>query len=317
MLFIFYILRDQIVVDGDWSTVRSYDNTKEGSVRGYNKLRPGKPCLQAIVYFVNGFCLRPELVGGKGVPIMGDKLIEHLQEVREQCRQIDWVRLDSGFICHASVKGLDDFTRTDYGTEKIRFIVNLKKCCQGATEVMRTSKCREWQKIKRGLEIQDHPDIQLYKNYSKKHRVVLVKEYISFKQNWEYYMLATNEVNMDAVDLYSFYHKRQAIENFFDEAKNSYFIENLPSKKLLGNDLYFNIICLVFNLLVQFRRDVLPQKHCNLHLRTLQKEYFDLELEFDERRLTIPRWIPKYRSLILVLQRLKKLNISVEYRICG
>ena len=304
------------IADVDTSTIRSYDNKKEGSEKGFNKLRPGKNCFQALSYFVNGFCVRSSIIGGKQVPIKAMVLQEHLLEVREFCGILKWVRMDSGFMSEELLRYLDSFVCEAGKNNKIKFIANVKKNCTGAKEALGNLRWKEWETISRGILIQDHRDVQIYQKYDKKHRIIVVKEYARAKDKWQYYTLITNENEMSAHSLLKFYHKRQCIENFFDEAKNSYFIENLPSHKLLGNSVYFNIICLTFNLLRIFRYDSLRKQDQNIQLKTLQKKYFDLEMEHNGKILSIPRWIPIYRSILAVVNRLIKLGIDVNYKIC-
>ena len=309
--------QEQIIVDGDWSTLRSYQNSKDGSVKGYNKLRPGRPCYQANVYFANELYIKADVLAGNEVPLDSLSLFTDLEEVRRLCGRIDWIRLDAGYISWLNLQRLDSFSCQGYSRQKAKFIVNVGSGTIGAKEAIRLSRFRAWQKVKRGVEIQEFQSMQVYKDYDRKHRLILVHRYFEQEKCWKYYALVTNDTTMTALQLYRFYHQRQCIENFFDDAKNSYFIEHLPSQKLLGNSLYFNIMCLAFNLLVLFRYEILRKKDHWIQLRTLQKNYFLLELLWNGQVFSISRHMADYRVLLMIFRRLKKLGIPLKYRLYG
>ncbi len=317
MLREFFESQEQIVLDGDWSTIRSYPNKKEGAVKGQNKLRPGRNCYQANAYFANGLYVKADVLAGNQVPIDSLTLFSDLREARRLCGRIDWLRLDAGYISILNLQRLEDFSCQGHSREKIQFIVNVGKGTIGAKEAIRKSSCRCWQKVKNGVYIQDFPAIQVYKDYHQKHRMILVKRYFEQEKKWKYYALITNNNGTSALDLFHFYHKRQCIEYFFDDAKNSYFMEHLPSSKLLGNSLFVNIICLTFNLLVFFRHEVLRKKDQWIQLKTLRRNYLKLDIVWNGQNLIIPRCLPNYRVVLMILRRLEKLNIRLEYRLCG
>ncbi len=309
--------QEQIIVDGDWSTLRSYQNSKDGSIKGYNKLRPGRPCYQANVYFANELYIKADILAGNEVPLDSLTLFTDLQEVRRLCGRVDWIRLDAGYISWINLERLDSFSCQGHSRQKVKFVINVGSGTIGAKEAIRLSRFRAWQKVKRGVEIQEFQSLQIYKDYEQKHRLILVHRYFEQEKRWKYYALVTNDETMSSLELYRFYHQRQCIENFFDDAKNSYFIEQLPSQKLLGNSLYFNIMCLAFNLLVLFRHELLRKKDQWIQLRTLQKNYLLLEVFWDGQVLTVSRHMADYRVLLMIFRRLKKLDIPLEYRLCG
>jgi len=309
--------QNKVVVDGDWSTLRSYSNKKEGAVKGNNKLRPGRPCYQAVAYFANGFYIKASVVAGNQVPLQPLALLTDLKEVRRLCGHIDWIRLDAGYQGKEKLQNLDGFSWKGNSQKKVHFIISIGSAGIGFQRARCTSRFRIWHRVKKGVFIQDFDHIQVYREYQNYHRLILVKRFFEQEKRWKYYALVTNDMEQDAVDLYRFYHLRQCIEDFFDDAKNSYFIEHLPSSKLLGNSLYFNIICLTFNILILFRHEVLRKKDHWMQLKTLQKKYLDLDLTWDGTILVISRSLPTYRCILMILQRLEKLNIAMEYRLCG
>ncbi|MEW6571678.1 MAG: transposase [Nitrospirota bacterium] len=307
----------EVVVDGDWSTLRSYPNQKEGAVKGNNKLRPGRPCYQASAYFANGFYIKASVLAGNQVPLQPLALLTDLKEVRRLCGHIDWIRLDAGYQGKEKLQNLDNFSWQGNSRKKVKFIISIGSAGIGFKYACKASRFRVWHRVKKGVFIQDFDHVQVYQGDQKYHRLILVRRFFEQEQKWKHYALVTNDTEQDAIALYRFYHKRQGIEGFFDDAKNSYFIEHLPSSQLLGNSLYFNIVCFAFNVLILFRHEVLRKKDHWMQLKTLQKKYLDLDLTWDGTILTISRSLPIYRCILMILQRLEKLNIALEYRLCG
>ena len=315
-------MQKQVVIDGDTSTVESYENKKQGAEKGFNKKNPGGNCFQALTFFGAGFALKSDLLGGKAAPLRSYRTIAHLKEVRKICGRIDWVRLDAGFISGKTLSLLDKFSVCHNLQEKINYVVNAGMKCWGGKEALRKSKFQEWHKVEKGVYLQDQGWSKVYYKDGNLHRLILVKQFFDGgkdskgKESWKYYLLCTNS-EMPAVSLYYFYHQRQTIENFFDEAKNDYFINNLPCRKLLGNSLLFNIKALAFNLMCLFRHEVLREEDASIRLSTFQRNYMERDISFDGCTLFIYRYDNvHYRRVLVILQRLKKLGVALKYRIC-
>lgn len=309
-----------IVCDGDTSTIQTYGDMKHGSSKGFNKKRPGSFCLQALQYFVNGMSVLPDIMPGNKVPQKAFMTFCDLKKVRTICGRLDWIRLDCGFISLQMLRYLDNFSRKGNSREKVKYVVNAGMKCTGATEAKRRSRYRDWTKIGPGVFLQDHGLCQIYREDDTLHRLLLVKEYFpggKGKGEWKYYALCSSEANAPAITLYHFYHQRQTIENFFDEAKNDYNLEHLPCTKIMGNALYFNLICLAFNLLYLFRLDILRKQDHKIRLSTFQRTYLSLQLDFDGKILSIFRSSSfYYRRILTVLRRLSKFCIVLKYRFC-
>ncbi len=305
-----------IVVDGDISTLRSYQNNKEGAEEGYNKLRPGQPCFQAIAYFANGFCIRPEIMQGKKAPLKKFAFVSQLKEVRKLVGRIDWLRLDAGFVNKEMLDELDVFSKKGNSTEKILYIVNAGTGAKGVKDAIDTNHCRTWKKYNDGSYFQEISSRKVYKESTTEHRMILLKQFDKNKNKWRYYALVTNDLESDTYDLCCHYHQRQDIEGLFDQGKNDYSLENLPSHKLMANSLYFSIIALTFNLLLCFRNDCLNSKDSCIRLKTLQRRYLNRDMPSNGSVLFLSRSLLDYRTFLAIFRRLKKLNILLEYRLC-
>ena len=311
---------EQIVCDGDTSTIQTYSNHKQGSCKGYNKKCPGGFCLQSLQYFVNGMSVLPEILPGNKVPHKAFSTYNDLKAVRKLCGRLDWIRLDSGFVGREMLDFLDDFSYQGNSEKKVKYIVNTGMGCIGAKKAKRLSRFREWISISKGVKLQDHGVCQIFRGDKKVRRLLLIKSYFSGgkgKGEWKYYALCSSENSTPATVLYHFYLQRQTIENFFDEAKNDYYIEHLPCKKLMGNNLYINLLCLAFNILYLFRKTALRKQDQKFRLSTFQRKYASLQMEFDGKTIYIFRSSSLYyRRFIAILRHLEKLEIFLEYRIC-
>lgn len=308
------------ICDGDTSTLRTHKNRKEGVCKGFNKKRPGSLCLQASQYFVNGMSVKPQILEGNMVPPKWFVTNNDLKEVRTLCGRIDWIRLDAGYMGAKMLSCLDNFSSHGHSVEKVKYIVNVGMGCIGAKNAKQSSYWRKWQKLSKGVMIQENKYSLVYKENTRLHRLIFVKKFFpggKGKGEWKYYALCTNDFESSSIDLYYFYHQRQTIENFFDEAKNDYHLEHLPCTKMLSNSLYFNLLCLAFNILVLFRRQILRQQDQNIRLSTFQRIYLALEIDFDGFNLFIYRSLSiYYRRLLAILQRLKTFGVVLNYRIC-
>jgi len=304
-----------IIADLDWTTLRSYENKKEGAECGYNKLRPGQACFQASQFFVNGYGICPELLGGKTMPKTAEFLDKNLSRVRYLVGHIDWFRGDSAYCSTKNLRVLDEFTCTVRGTKKIQFIVGSSISSQGAKNAFEMSEKRRWQKINDGTFIMDFPSIQVYAGYPICHRMIIVRRFFKARDRWDDYAIVTSNTEMSAKQTFYFYHQRETIENFFKEAKHSYYLENLPASKLGRNQLYLHLICLAFNIIRMARMTLLSHKDHNIYLATLRRNYLHLDVTFRDGILFIPRWMPQYRAILAILQRLIDLNVPYKYRL--
>lgn len=273
--------------------------------------------MQGLAYFANGDYVTCEVVAGNDVPLDSLTLFTQLQTVRRLCGRIDWIRLDAGHTSALNLQRLDDFSRHGNSRDKANYIICIGGSGIGFSYALATTHSRVWHRVKKGVFVQEVGCIPIFQEYPQPHRLILVKRYSTMKQLWTYYALVTSDTVQDCVTLYRFYHKRQTIESFFDEAKHSYWLEHLPSGTLYSNSLYFNLLGLAFNLLALFRRACLRRQDHHLELMTLQWRYLALAIWWDGSILTIDRSDPDYLVLLQVLRRLKKYNIVLEYRFDG
>jgi len=87
----------------------------------------------------------------------------------------------------------------------------------------------------------------------------IIVQTLSAKGNLKYSLLITNisRRDMDAVEIFHFYNKRQTIEAFFKMAKNVYHIKNLRTSKFYGIYGFLWLVFITHNLISWFKSTVL------------------------------------------------------------
>jgi IS4 transposase len=58
---------------------------------------------------------------------------------------------------------------------------------------------------------------------------------------------------MHSHKLFRFYRRRQTIENFFKETKQSFNSGKMPSQKFRGNEAYLWFVCIAYNVSIWFK----------------------------------------------------------------
>ncbi|MCP4109088.1 MAG: transposase, partial [Desulfobacteraceae bacterium] len=118
-------------------------------------------------------------------------------------------------------------------------------------------------------------------------RIIIVRRINRTKKNgkWQintyYYAIASN-LELSALKLYKFYHKRQCIEAGFRELKNHYHLERLPFQNLKANEFWIMCKITAMTLFKIFQHEMLP-KHLHALLRkTLFRRIFRKGLCHDE-----------------------------------
>jgi hypothetical protein len=88
-----------------------------------------------------------------------------------------------------------------------------------------------------------------------------------------FYAINTN-LDWSPRKIYQFYHDRQRIESGFKELKGHYYLENLPTKNIIGNEFW--IACKMFaaTMVKIFQRESLPKALQSLMRGTLLRMIF-------------------------------------------
>jgi hypothetical protein len=84
-----------------------------------------------------------------------------------------------------------------------------------------------------------------------------------------YHIIATNDFDLEGMEVIHFYNLRGNAENFIKETKNGVGLENVPTGDLYSNKVYFAIGLLAYNLSIGLK-DFLPEEFKRSTLATLR-----------------------------------------------
>ncbi|MBV4424122.1 transposase [Clostridium tyrobutyricum] len=153
------------------------------------------------------------------------------------------LRTDSGFGSAKNVK-------------KLLSITNLKFVTKGYSSVKAKSLAKnilysEYDKADEAAWVYGLPQVN-------KARYIIVQT-LSKRGNLKYSLLITNIIDkeMNAVEVFHFYNKRQTIEAFFKMAKNVYHIKNLRTSKFYGIYGFLWLVFITHNLISSFKATIL------------------------------------------------------------
>lgn len=147
-----------------------------------------------------------------------------------------------------------------------------------------------------------------------KTRIVIVRRINRTKKKgrWHvktyYYGIASN-LELPAVKLYRFYHKRQCIEAGFRELKNHYHLERLPFQGLKANEFWVISKITAMTLIKIFQTEMLPKALQKLLRKTLFRRIFQKGLRLDKTGKVQARRRNKYtwhlRRLLCKTERMR------------
>ena len=119
----------------------------------------------------------------------------------------------------------------------------------------------------------------------------------------------TGNLELSAVKLYRFYHKRQCIEAGFRELKNHYHLERLPFQGLKANEFWIISKITAMTLIKIFQAEMLPEALQTLLRKTLFRAIFQKGLCLDKFGKVQVRRRSKYtwhlRRLLCKTERMK------------
>ena len=318
---------NEVIADFDSTVLRQSNTNREGAVVGYNKKNKGQPCIQASAIFCWDAVISIKLHPGNEKPSI--YLSDELATLKCRLGKVDACRLDAGYASEEHLRELDQCKKSHNNNENIDFYLGVGGNCLGINSAKARAlshRKKGWIRLNSNLSIMDFPSIQIYAGYQTTHRLLLVKKRIRKQRSKNkkvyyetkiiYYGIITNVSveRLSTLQLFRVFHQRQRIEIFFKLTKTSYFLEHLPSKKLLANEMYTLILALSFNLMALYKHSLFPLKYRSMGLENFQDSFFYLHCEFDSQgNLLIPRHFEHYRLFSLISSRLQNINVVVSY----
>lgn len=244
------------VVDLD-STVFERYGSQEGSLKGHNPRKHGRPSHHPLLAFlaeakvVLHAWLRSGNTGSaRGVRGFLDQALAYLpQEYRLYA-----VRADSGFFEATVLSDLEQ-RQLPYAIA-VRLTKPLRRALVGI---------KNWQEFAPGLEVGE----LRYDTYGWKaaRRIVSVRERISERPQargrklievpgYTFHAVVTT-LELSAVDVWRFYNSRAECENRIKELKEDFGAGGFCLQSFHGTEAVFRLICCLYNLLAEFKRDIL------------------------------------------------------------
>jgi hypothetical protein len=266
------INQDFPVIDIDMTTFSLESKLREGAVPGYNKIKRGKPCYQWSVAFCAGEALTNKLAHGNSASL--SVFTEMLGSVESLFPAKPFMlRLDSGYLSADVLNCISD---------KNLFI--LCGCPYNYVMAQPENKSREisWQEHDENTWLFDLGVTTVVGKAKNRFRVILVKkkqEKIKIKKAREYlfYAIVTNfYIQQTPAIIYTEYHKRQTIENFFKEIKNPFNSTKMPSALLRGNEAYLWFQIIAYNCFAIFKKIIFRLHGRNILIRQLQTGLSDM-----------------------------------------
>ena len=244
------------VLDMD-STVFERYGAQEGSLKGHNRRKHGRPshhpllALLAEAKVVLHAWLRSGNTGSaRGVRAFLDQALAYLPAGY----RLYGVRADSGFFDATVLSDLEQ-RELPYAIA-VRLTKPLRNRVAGITT---------WQEFGSGLEVSE----LMYETYGWQapRRVVCVRERISERAQargrqlievpgYTFHAVVTT-LDLPPVDLWRFYNSRAECENRIKELKEDFGAGGFCLQSFYGTEAVFRLICCLYNLMAEFRRDIL------------------------------------------------------------
>ena len=296
------------VADIDVSVLQSSSSLKEGAEAGYNKKAKGSPCFQLSATFIGRVFVDAKLFPGCTNP--KDHFQKAVKRVISLGQNIDIVRADSAYMTHENLLFLKKlspgyaigapatFKAVQIGKALFKKLARLK-----STAIIPAGK---------GVALYDMKEVTLTSGV--KTRIIIVRRINRTKKKgrWHvktyYYGIASN-LELSALKLYRFYHKRQCIEAGFRELKQHYHLERLPFQGLKANEFQVISKITAMTLIKIFQAEMLPKALQTLLRKTLFRGIFQKGLCLDNLGKVQVRRRSKYtwhlRRLLCKTERMK------------
>ncbi len=301
------------VADIDVTALQSSSSVKEGAESGYNKKKKGRPCFQLSAAFIGRIFVDAKLFPGGANP--KDFFQKAVKRLISLGYGIDIVRADSAYMTHENLFFLSKLSLGYAIGAPATF--NAVKTGKNLFRKLAGKKTAAIITAGKGVALYDMKEVVLTSGV--KTRIVIVRRINRTKKkgrwhvNTYYYAIASN-LELSAVKLYRFYHKRQCIEAGFRELKNHYHLERLPFRGLKANEFWIISKITAMTLIKIFQAEMLPKALQTLLRKTLFRRIFQNGLCIDKAGKVQARRRNKYtwhlRRLLCKTERMKLLIIA-------
>lgn len=243
------------VLDLD-STVFERYGSQEGSLKGHNPRKHGRPSHHPILAMLAGakLVLHSWLRSGNTGSARGVSafLAETLERLPDDFR-LYALRADSGFFIH-------DFL-LDLERREIPYAIAARMHTLLKHAIVRLT---DWQPVDRGLEVAETH--YLAPSWKRSRRIIVVRERINERPDakgrklfelpgYTFHTVVTT-LELPAIDVWRFYNGRADCENRLKELKDDFGASGFCLTSFYGTEAAFRLICCLYNLLADFKHDV-------------------------------------------------------------
>jgi len=244
------------VLDLD-STVFERYGAQEGSLKGHNPRKHGRPSHHPLLAFLaeakvvlHAWLRSGNSGSARGVQAFLDQALAHLP----QGYRLYGVRADSGFF---DIRVLSDLEQRQL---PYAIAVRMTKPLRN-----RLIGIKNWQEFGPGLEVGE----LMYETYGwhAPRRIVSVRERIAERPQargrklievpgYTFHTVVTT-LDLSPADVWRFYNSRAECENRIKELKEDFGAGGFCLQSFYGTEAVFRLICCLYNLMAEFRRDIL------------------------------------------------------------
>ncbi len=255
--------QDVIILDIDSQTHTLESRKREKAVVGYNRKKPGKPCMQWNVGFVRGEAVSQRLMAGNTHGSQSLQwIIEDVQQKLSKrgrlpsltdstAQPMSILRLDSGYM----------------SGDTLNYVVEhrLHLCMAGRYDWILACGIdvdeAKWQRLDEKTRLYELGQCQAVSTSKHHFRTILVeKEQEPFpgskskKKILRYGIVERLPFLLSKEELHQFYHGRQTIEQFFKESTGPFNAGKLPSQEFRGNEAYLHLVTIAENCCALFKK---------------------------------------------------------------
>lgn len=245
------------------STVITRYGEQEGSQRGYNPNKKGRPSHHPLIAFVADIRMIANAWLRPGNTSSGNNIYNFLEETFQIVtpERIGLVRADSGFYGDKLFKFLE--------TKILNYIIAVR---MDALIKQKLLDYTIWTTVDRGIEIGEF--MHQAHNWTSARRFIIIRQSIKEKPKcfgkmlfknlpeycrWKYQTYATN-LNLPAIEVWRLYRQRADSENRIKELKYDFGIEGFCLKKFYATEAAFRMVLIGYNLISLFRQAILKER---------------------------------------------------------
>ena len=263
----------EIVIDIDSRAV-NVEGNQEGAVKGYNPGNKGNNCYNILMAFcdelkayITGFMRSGNAYTANGAAEMIKEITAHLRD------EVDNIvfRMDSGYFSEEIIEVIEQ-AGYQYVIKAKEYSKLLDKAYDNAAD-----KWEDYGYQKQAMFVNMKPD-----KWDKTRRFVVVRELkpeeerkqVSLLESEDYaHAIYVMNTKWELDNTINFYEKRGNCENYIKETKYDLNIGSLKMKSFWANEAFFQIMMLVYNIFLLFKKDRLPINEYRQWILTFRFKY--------------------------------------------